>query len=405
MVIHPPMLYMGYVGFSVAFAFAIAALLDGRLDATWARWSRPWTTVAWVFLTLGIALGSCWAYYELGWGGWWFWDPVENASFMPWLVGTALIHSLAVTEKRGAFRAGRCCSPSSPSRLSACSAPSSCARACSPRCMPSPPIRSAASSSWRPVRRRHRRLAGAVRVARCARRAGRRFRAGVARVACCSPTTCCCWSAAGAVMLGTLYPLLLDALGAGQDLGRAAVLRDRVRAADGAGAVPDGRRAARALEAGQRAGACRAAALGARRELRGAACSCRSPWASWYALVGLRPAARAVDRRHRPAHPAQEPGARNSRAHYRHGARAHRRRRVRRRRDAGEGLRGRERRAHGGGRHDRAGRLRVPLGGVRDGGGAELPRGARAHDGHARGQDGRRRCIRRSASTPCRSSR
>ena len=104
MVFHPPMLYMGYVGFSVAFAFAVAALLSGRLDATWARWSRPWTTVAWLFLTIGIALGSFWAYYELGWGGWWFWDPVENASFMPWLVGTALIHSLAITEKRGAFR-------------------------------------------------------------------------------------------------------------------------------------------------------------------------------------------------------------------------------------------------------------------------------------------------------------
>ncbi|MCS6786886.1 MAG: heme lyase CcmF/NrfE family subunit [Thiobacillaceae bacterium] len=104
MVIHPPMLYMGYVGFSVAFAFAIAALLSGKLDAAWARWSRPWTTVAWLFLTLGIALGSWWAYYELGWGGWWFWDPTENASFMPWLAGTALIHSLAVTEKRGAFK-------------------------------------------------------------------------------------------------------------------------------------------------------------------------------------------------------------------------------------------------------------------------------------------------------------
>jgi cytochrome c-type biogenesis protein CcmF len=104
LVLHPPMLYMGYVGFSVAFAFSIAALLSGRLDAAWARWSRPWTTVAWLFMTLGIALGSWWAYYELGWGGWWFWDPVENASFMPWLVGTALIHSLAVTEKRGAFR-------------------------------------------------------------------------------------------------------------------------------------------------------------------------------------------------------------------------------------------------------------------------------------------------------------
>lgn len=104
LIVHPPILYCGYVGFSVAFAFAIAALSSGRLDAAWARWSRPWTTVAWAFLTLGITLGSWWAYYELGWGGWWFWDPVENASFMPWLVGTALIHSLAVTEKRGVFK-------------------------------------------------------------------------------------------------------------------------------------------------------------------------------------------------------------------------------------------------------------------------------------------------------------
>ncbi len=104
LVYHPPMLYMGYVGFSVAFAFALSALISGKLDATWARWSRPWTLAAWVFLTLGICFGSRWAYYELGWGGWWFWDPVENASFMPWLVGTALIHSLVVTEKRGAFK-------------------------------------------------------------------------------------------------------------------------------------------------------------------------------------------------------------------------------------------------------------------------------------------------------------
>ncbi len=102
--IHPPILYAGYVGFSVAFAFAIAAMLSGNLDKTWARWTRPWTTWAWLFLTVGIALGSWWAYYELGWGGWWFWDPVENASFMPWLAGTALIHSLAVTEKRGLFK-------------------------------------------------------------------------------------------------------------------------------------------------------------------------------------------------------------------------------------------------------------------------------------------------------------
>ena len=105
LIIHPPMLYMGYVGMAVPFSFAIAALLGGHVDAAWTRWTRPWTTVAWVFLTAGITLGSWWAYYELGWGGWWFWDPVENASFMPWLVATALIHSLAVTEQRGAFKA------------------------------------------------------------------------------------------------------------------------------------------------------------------------------------------------------------------------------------------------------------------------------------------------------------
>ena len=101
---HPPILYTGYVGFAVAFAFACAAMLEGRLDQHWARWTRPWTTAAWAFLTCGIALGSWWAYYELGWGGYWFWDPVENASFMPWLVGTALVHSLAVTDKRGLFK-------------------------------------------------------------------------------------------------------------------------------------------------------------------------------------------------------------------------------------------------------------------------------------------------------------
>lgn len=105
LIFHPPLLYMGYVGFSVAFAFAIASLMTGKLDSAWARWSRPWTMAAWVFLTIGIVLGSWWAYYELGWGGWWFWDPVENSSFMPWLAGTALIHSLAVTEKRGSFKA------------------------------------------------------------------------------------------------------------------------------------------------------------------------------------------------------------------------------------------------------------------------------------------------------------
>ena len=104
LIIHPPMLYMGYVGFAVPFAFAIAALIGGQFDSAWARWSRPWINLAWVFLTIGITLGSWWAYYELGWGGWWFWDPVENASLMPWLVGTALMHSVSATEKRGVFR-------------------------------------------------------------------------------------------------------------------------------------------------------------------------------------------------------------------------------------------------------------------------------------------------------------
>lgn len=104
LIFHPPLLYMGYVGFAVSFAFIVAALIEGRLDTVWARWARPWTTVAWAFLTVGIALGSWWAYYELGWGGWWFWDPVENASLMPWLAGTALLHSLAATEKRDVFK-------------------------------------------------------------------------------------------------------------------------------------------------------------------------------------------------------------------------------------------------------------------------------------------------------------
>ena len=102
--VHPPMLYLGYVGFSISFSFAVAALIEGRIDAAWARWVRPWTLVAWIFLTLGIAMGSYWAYYELGWGGWWFWDPVENASLMPWLAGTALLHSAVVMEKRNALK-------------------------------------------------------------------------------------------------------------------------------------------------------------------------------------------------------------------------------------------------------------------------------------------------------------
>ena len=215
MVIHPPMLYMGYVGFSVAFAFAIAALLGGRLDATWARWSRPWTIAAWSFLTIGIALGSWWAYYELGWGGWWFWDPVENASFMPWLVGTALVaFARRHREARHASRAGPCCSRSSPSRCR-CSARSSCARACSRRCMRSPPIRraacsSSASSSSSSAARCALRVRAPARSAAAPR--SRRCRAS----RCCSPTTSCSWSRARACCSARCIRCSLDALNLGK---------------------------------------------------------------------------------------------------------------------------------------------------------------------------------------------
>ena len=236
MVIHPPMLYMGYVGFSVAFAFAIAALLGGRLDATWARWSRPWTTLAWMFLTLGIALGSWWAYYELGWGGWWFWDPVENASFMPWLVGTALIHSLAVTEKRGAFKSWTVLLAIVAFSLSLLGT----------FLVRSGVLTSVHAFATDPrARRLHpgvpggrdRRLAAAVRAG--ARRSvglGGRF-ALVSResLLLAEQRAARAWRC-GTVLLGTLYPLVLDALEPRQDLGRPAVLRRRVRAADGAAA-------------------------------------------------------------------------------------------------------------------------------------------------------------------------
>ena len=214
MVFHPPMLYMGYVGFSVAFAFAIAALLDGRLDATWARWSRPWTTAAWIFLTLGIALGSAWAYYELGWGGWWFWDPVENASFMPWLVGTALIHSLAVTEKRGSFKVWTVFLAIFAFALSL---------------LGTFLVRSGVLTSVHAFATDPRRgifilafLAVVVggSLALFAWRApriglGGRF-AMVSREALLLTNNAILVTAAGAVMLGTLYPLILDALGLGK---------------------------------------------------------------------------------------------------------------------------------------------------------------------------------------------
>ena len=214
MVFHPPVLYMGYVGFSVAFAFAIAALMDGRLDITWARWTRPWTTVAWVFLTLGIAFGSKWAYYELGWGGWWFWDAVENASFMPWLVGTALIHSLAVTEKRDAFKVWTVL-------LSIC--------AFSLSLLGTFLVRSGVLTSVHAFATDPSRglfillflvvvIGGALLLfALRAPNVGLGERFGVvSRESLLLANNVVLAAASGAVMLGTLYPLLMDALGAGK---------------------------------------------------------------------------------------------------------------------------------------------------------------------------------------------
>jgi cytochrome c-type biogenesis protein CcmF len=214
MIFHPPMLYMGYVGFSVAFAFAVAALIGGTLDATWARWTRPWTTAAWIFLTLGIALGSAWAYYELGWGGWWFWDPVENASFMPWLVGTALIHSLAVTEKRGSFKSWTVLLAIMAFSLSL---------------LGTFLVRSGVLSSVHAFATDPRRglfilaFLSVVIGASLALYAWRAPKVGLgARFALVSRETLLLMNnvllvvASGAVLLGTLYPLLLDALGLGK---------------------------------------------------------------------------------------------------------------------------------------------------------------------------------------------
>ena len=266
MVIHPPMLYMGYVGFSVAFAFAIAALLGGRLDATWARWSRPWTTVAWSFLTIGIALGSWWAYYELGWGGWWFWDPVENASFMPWLVGTALIHSLAVTEKRGAFKSWTVL-------LAILAFSLSLLGTFLVRSGVLTSVHAFATDPRRGIfilavpRHRDRRLADAVRVARAEGRLGGELRAGFARIVAAGQQRAA-GGGGGSVLLGTLYPLFLDAL----DLGKISVgppYFDTVFVPLMAPAgVPDGHRPDGALEAGEPArSVAHAPALGARRRV------------------------------------------------------------------------------------------------------------------------------------------
>ncbi len=214
MIFHPPMLYMGYVGFSVAFAFAVAALIGGKLDATWARWTRPWTVAAWCCLTVGIMLGSWWAYYELGWGGWWFWDPVENASFMPWLAGTALIHSLAVTEKRGAFKSWTvllaiiCFSLSLLGTFLVRSGVLSSVHA-----FATDPRRGLFILAFLVV------VVGAS-LALYAWRApqvglGARF-SGLSRETALLANNVMLMAACGAVLLGTLYPLALDALGLGK---------------------------------------------------------------------------------------------------------------------------------------------------------------------------------------------
>jgi cytochrome c-type biogenesis protein CcmF len=214
MIFHPPLLYMGYVGFSVAFSFALAALIDGKLDAAWARWARPWTTMAWVFLTCGIALGSFWAYYELGWGGWWFWDPVENASFMPWLVGTALVHSLAVTEQRGAFKTWTvllAIVAFSLSLLGTFLVRSGVLT--SVHAFATDPTRGLFILSYLVIV-----IGGSLAV--FAWRAPKLTRGGafelVSRESFLLANNALFTAAAGAVMLGTLYPLVLDALGAGK---------------------------------------------------------------------------------------------------------------------------------------------------------------------------------------------
>ena len=368
MVFHPPLLYMGYVGFSVAFAFAIAALLGGRLDATWARWSRPWTTLAWSFLTCGIMLGSWWAYYELGWGGWWFWDPVENASFMPWLVGTALIHSLAVTEKRGTFKAWTVL-------LAIC--------AFSLSLLGTFLVRSGVLTSVHAFATDPRRgvfilaflavvIGGslalfAVRAPKVG--GGGRFDA-VSRETMLLANNVLLIAAAGSVLLGTLYPLFLDAL----NLGKISVgppyfdtvfvpLMTPLVFLMGVGPLARWKQATPARPVA-------AAQVGARREPRhGAGAAARRRQVD--ADGELRPAARGVDRRDDGR---QRAGARPRRArrHRRaaraaaeellgHDRRASRRRGVHRRRHDGQGLRDRARRPDERRRHRDRRRLHAAL--------------------------------------------
>ena len=245
--VHPPMLYLGYVGFSISFSFAIAALMEGRIDAAWARWVRPWTLVAWIFLTLGIAMGSYWAYYELGWGGWWFWDPVENASLMPWLAGTALLHSALVMEKRNALKVWTILLVD-PDLLAVAARhlPGALGRhhlgAClrhrsDPRRVHSPdPL---------PV---HRRQPVAVRGARDSLKQGGLF-APISREGALVLNNLLLRVACAVVLFGTLYPLAMEVLDRFQDVGRRAVLQPHLRPAVRAAAARGAVRAVTGMEA------------------------------------------------------------------------------------------------------------------------------------------------------------
>ncbi len=385
LVIHPPLLYMGYVGFSVAFAFAIAALLSGQLDAAWARWSRPWTMAAWVFLTLGIAMGSWWAYYELGWGGWWFWDPVENASFMPWLVGTALIHSLAVTEKRGSFKNWTVLLAISAFSLSLLGTflvrsgvlTSVHAFATDPRrgifiliFLVAVIGTSLALFAWR------------------APKVGLGGRFGlVSRESLLLTNNVLLVVACATVLLGTLYPLLIDALGVGKiSVGppyfNAVFVPVMTPVLFLMGVAPF----ARWKEASTgRNRPRRALGTGAGRRRR------HRPAADLWHVVGVdrtRPAAGDVDRLHRrpqlrrtrPAHPCRPllPGRRPQAAAplLRHAPRPYRHRRLRRRRHHGQQLPGRKGRQDGARRQRRCRRLPLHLQGGQGGRGAELRGGA-----------------------------
>ena len=397
MVLHPPLLYMGYVGFSVAFAFAISALLGGRLDAAWARWSRPWTTLAWMFLTCGIALGSFWAYYELGWGGWWFWDPVENASFMPWLVGTALIHSLAVTDKRGSFRSWTvllAIATFSLSLLGAFLVRSGVLT--SVHAFATDPKRGVFLLCFLAIVIGGSLLLYASRAGK--RRARRQIRPDLARVVAAVQQR----PARGGRRLGAarhVVSAVHRCAGEREALGGAAVLQHRLRRGHDAGDVPDGRGSDRALEEGEPAGAGGSAAMGVRRERSRVPSSFLSLSAQWKPLVslGLLLALWIVTttgvslwetmktaggwRRH------AVDGAVAAAQLLRHAAGSRRRGRVHRRYHHRHRLSGREGSADGCRRRGERRWLRFQVQGREGGKRTELPRRAGGHRGLERGPD------------------